>query len=113
MNSSLSSLNSADFDNWIDIPEGYQAEGDWFDTLWGPGFITFKTDTFAGTVALHCHILIHEDQGAMGTILIEDGCDGDYNDVKVLWDDNTAAVEVTQGDGACDYVDTCGQFDTR
>ena len=85
-------------ENWINIPEGYQAEGDWLDTLWGPGYITFKTDIFAGTVTIHCHILIHEDQGAMGTILIENGCDGDYNDVL--------------GDGACDYEDTCKQFAT-
>ena len=34
----------------------------------------------------------------MGTAYIRNGCDGDYQDVA--------------GDGACDYVDTCGQFGT-
>ena len=45
-------------DNWVDIPDGYQVEGDWMDTIWGPGFITFKTDIYGGTVAgtlFDCH----------------------------------------------------------
>merc|ERR1712217_602149 len=86
------------FDNWVDVPAGYQEEGDWLDTIWGPGFVTFKTDIYAGTVTIHCHILIHEDQGAMGTANIVNGCDGDYNNVG--------------DDGSCDYIDTCGQFGT-
>jgi len=98
INSSLNEMDPSAFDNWVDIPYGYHEEGDWLDTIWGPGFVTFKTDVYAGTVTIHCHILIHEDQGAMGTVLITNGCDGDYQD--------------TAGDGACDYVDTCGQFGT-
>lgn len=47
---------------------------------------------------MHCHILTHEDQGAMGTVLITSGCDGDYNDVGP--------------EGSCHYVDTCNQFGT-
>jgi len=75
----------------------YQVEGDFADTLWGPGMIRFKTDTWAGPVTIHCHILDHEDRGAMATIHIVNGCDNDYGDYAQ--------------DNACDYVDTCGQFD--
>ena len=64
----------------------------------GDRFIIFKTDIYAGTVTVHCHILTHEDQGAMGTVLITSGCDGDYNDVGEP--------------GSCHYVDTCQQFGT-
>jgi len=98
INSTLSTLSPSSMTNWIDIPSGYQEEGDFLDTLWGPGFITFKTDTFAGTVTIHCHVLIHEDQGAMGTALIRSGCDGHYGDVG--------------GVGQCRYEDSCGQFGT-
>jgi len=98
INSTLGELTPTQYTNWIDVPAGYQEEGDWIDTIWGPGYITFKTDVYAGTVTLHCHVLIHEDQGAMGTAYIRNGCDGDYNDV---------------GDaGSCHYEDTCGQFGT-
>ena len=121
INSTLSTISSSSVTNWVDVPSGYNEPGDWYDTLWGPGFITFKTDIYAGTVTIRmsilnlylisqqsrilcalsisstdCHVLIHEDQGAMGTAYIRNGCDGDYQDVA--------------GDGACDYVDTCGQF---
>ena len=98
INSSLNTLDSSRKNNWVDIPYGYQEEGDWMDTLWGPGFITFKTDVFAGAVTIHCHILIHEDQGAMATALIRTGCSGDYHDVGES--------------GSCQYHDTCNQFET-
>ena len=96
INSTLFEYNPDDYDNWVDIPYGYQEEGDWMDTIWGPGYITFKTDVFGGVVTLHCHILIHEDQGSMGTAFINDGCDGDYKDMGTP--------------GSCHYVDTCEQF---
>ena len=76
ISSQLSDLTSSDYDNWVDIPYG------------------FKTDIWAGTVTLHCHIAIHEDQGAMGTIKINNGCDSEYNDYS--------------GDNLCDYsADKC------
>ena len=95
LNSSLPQLDPSLYVNWVDIPDGYQVRGDWLDTLWGPAWIRFKTDTFAGTIALHCHILIHEDQGSMGTVKITNGCDHDYSDYN--------------GDGACNYryTDSC------
>eukprot|EP01084_Bolivina_argentea_P269884 458798_1 len=95
LNSSLSELISSNYDNWINIPNGYQVIGDWYDTIWGPAFIRFKTDTFAGTVAMHCHILIHEDQGAMATIKIINGCNHNYIDYN--------------NNGKCDYnyTDSC------
>ena len=63
--------------NVIDVPNGYQMIGDWSDTYVGPGQIKFKTHAFGGTVTMHCHILEHEDEGAMGTLLITSGCDND------------------------------------
>ena len=48
--------------------------------------------------AVHCHVLEHEDQGAMGTVWINGGCDGDYNSIEE--------------DGSCEYVDECHQFGT-
>lgn len=97
INSSLDSIASSFGGiNWVDIPYGFQEPGDWMDTVWGPSWIRFKTDVWAGTVTVHCHILIHEDQGAMGTVQITNGCDNDYQPFA--------------DDGVCDYVDTCGQF---
>jgi len=97
INSTLNLYDPADYDNWVEIPDGYQEEGDWLDTLWGPGFITFKTDVWGGTVAIHCHILIHEDQGAMATVWINGGCDGDYGDIGGIGP-------------SCHYTDSCEQF---
>ena len=50
INSTLDTLDRSIMGNWVDIPEGYNVPGDWIDTIWGPGFITFKSDIFAGTV---------------------------------------------------------------
>ena len=77
-------------------PDGFVESGDWADTLYGPGWLRFYTDIWAGTVTMHCHILQHEDEGAMGTVQIINGCDNDYNDFA--------------GDNKCNYTDTCGQF---
>ena len=96
INSTLNAYDPVDYDNWVDIPYGYQEEGDWMDTIWGPGYVIFKSDIFGGVVPLHCHILIHEDQGAMGTVYINNGCDGDYGDIGDV--------------GSCEYVDSCEQF---
>ena len=52
INSSLNTMDPSSMDNWVDIPDGYHEEGDWYDTIWGPGFITFKTDVYAGTVTV-------------------------------------------------------------
>ena len=100
INSTLNSMSPPytpqNYGNYIEIPEGYQVPGDFMDTIWGPGFITFKTSTFGGTVAVHCHVLTHEDQGSMGTVCVRGGCDGDWIE----------ADNVT-----CEYVDTCTRSD--
>jgi len=44
--------------------------GDWFDTVPADGVIRFYTDTFTGTLVLHCHRLEHEDQGMMAKVVI-------------------------------------------
>jgi len=65
----------------------YFQRGDWHDTIrdvmsshghhHGHGHLRtrFQTDTFTGTVPIHCHYLVHEDQGMMTTIRI-DGPEG-------------------------------------
>ena len=50
-----------------------RAQGDWHDTLLQGGDETkvrLFTDSFAGKVVVHCHILEHEDQGMMGLLSI-------------------------------------------
>ena len=64
----------------------YFQKGDWHDTLQHPAGgrldersmlsgsstvrVRLQTDAFTGTVAMHCHYLVHEDQGMMGTLQI-------------------------------------------
>eukprot|EP01084_Bolivina_argentea_P033175 61396_1 len=85
--------NDANRDTNYDPPTGYHEIGDFYDTLYGEGHIRFKTDLWAGTVAFHCHIPRHGDQGAIGTVNIVDGCDNSYG--------NIGAAD------SCTYVDTC------
>lgn len=63
----------------------YFERGDWHDTIRAPmsggGMMSsmhaaplrvrLQTDFFTGTVPVHCHYLVHEDQGMMTTIQIE------------------------------------------
>ena len=39
VNSTLDTMDSSALDNWADVPYGYQEEGDWMDTIWGPGCV--------------------------------------------------------------------------
>ena len=48
--------------------------GDWHDTVAYDSRIRFVTDTFGGTIVLHCHILEHEDRGKMAVYYIDGGC---------------------------------------
>eukprot|EP01084_Bolivina_argentea_P155588 271139_1 len=56
---------------------GWTQPGDWIDTLAEAANVRFKTDTFGGHVVLHCHILKHEDEGAMAVMYINGGCDAE------------------------------------
>ena len=56
----------------------YFERGDWHDTLRMPtrgmgGPLVrarFQTDRFTGIVPLHCHYLVHEDQGMLATVQV-------------------------------------------
>jgi len=50
---------------------GQFEDGEYYDTLAGSGYVRFDLNpatstVFDGTTIMHCHILDHEDQGAMG-----------------------------------------------
>jgi len=47
------------------LATGYNAVGDWHDTIKGSGEIRFRPTEFTGKLMLHCHRLIHEDLGMM------------------------------------------------
>eukprot|EP01084_Bolivina_argentea_P155587 271137_1 len=72
--------------------QGWVKPGDWIDTLNTNAVVRFKADRFGGKVILHCHILEHEDQGAMGVFLIDGGCDagknhfGSVGSPQCVWD---------------------------
>eukprot|EP01083_Nonionella_stella_P192181 710663_1 len=83
-------------------PIEYQQVGDFVDTLWGPGVVRFQVDLWGGPLLVHCHRLEHEVGGAMGSFIIEDGCDAMYNDFSATntctFDSNCApTLEPTTG----------------
>ena len=86
----------------IPIPFGWFEQGDYYDTLYGGGTIRFKTNTFGGVVVIHCHFLSHEDSGAMGTMKINGGCDGDFNNFEYSADNPSNYI--------CNY--TCNNYTT-
>lgn len=56
---------------------GYNAVGDWLDVVRPSGtgepvIFRFQTDTFLGTVPLHCHNNQHSDMGAIGQAFVID-----------------------------------------
>jgi FtsP/CotA-like multicopper oxidase with cupredoxin domain len=51
---------------------GWHQEGDFLDTFLGTGTVRFTTDTFTGEVIMHCHLLVHEDNGCMTHMMIVD-----------------------------------------
>jgi hypothetical protein len=50
----------------------YVKIGDWQDVHTGDFTMRFAPQKFTGKMMLHCHILTHEDQGAMGIETISD-----------------------------------------
>eukprot|EP00928_Gymnodinium_smaydae_P061002 TRINITY_DN4501_c0_g1_i1.p1 TRINITY_DN4501_c0_g1~~TRINITY_DN4501_c0_g1_i1.p1 ORF type:complete len:494 (+),score=44.23 TRINITY_DN4501_c0_g1_i1:101-1582(+) len=44
---------------------GYNQIGDWHDVMAGQGVLRYSPTQFAGKIMLHCHRLVHEDQGMM------------------------------------------------
>eukprot|EP00483_Globobulimina_turgida_P002653 UN02657 len=60
----------------------YAQNGDWIDTLTDAFAAKFRAVRYGGEVVLHCHVLEHEDNGAMATIKIEGGCDAYDNDYE-------------------------------
>ena len=61
------------------IPQGWFEIGDFYDTMYGAGTIRFQADLWGGTMLTHCHILRHEDEGAMATFEIIGGCENDLS----------------------------------
>jgi FtsP/CotA-like multicopper oxidase with cupredoxin domain len=49
-------------------------QGEWYDTIFTTDFcaVRFRTRGFNGAVMLHCHMLIHEDGGAMILIRVDE-----------------------------------------
>eukprot|EP00485_Elphidium_margaritaceum_P002086 CAMPEP_0202701644 /NCGR_PEP_ID=MMETSP1385-20130828/14712_1 /ASSEMBLY_ACC=CAM_ASM_000861 /TAXON_ID=933848 /ORGANISM="Elphidium margaritaceum" /LENGTH=591 /DNA_ID=CAMNT_0049359107 /DNA_START=42 /DNA_END=1817 /DNA_ORIENTATION=- len=66
--------------NGLTGPSGWSQVGDWIDSLNTGATVRFRADRFGGTVVLHCHILEHEDGGAMAVYKINGGCNGDKAD---------------------------------
>ena len=56
---------------------GFYQVGDWHDSVDGRGVIRYRPTTFAGKLMLHCHRLIHEDEGMMAMEYIHDPADDD------------------------------------
>jgi len=76
-------------------PTGWSNAGDWLDVMAHEGTVRFHTDTFGGHVVIHCHRLEHEDEGLMGVVYINGGCDANYADMGGA------------NDPGCDYDETC------
>lgn len=45
----------------------YYQVGDWHDTLDGANAIRYQPTVFTGKMMIHCHNLVHEDEGMMAT----------------------------------------------
>ena len=71
-----------------EVAGNYFERGDWHDTIRRPAGggmmaamnaapirVRFQTDRFTGVVPMHCHYLVHEDQGMLATLRI-DGVEG-------------------------------------
>ena len=71
--------------------------GDWLDTIAENGRVRFRADRYGGTVTMHCHILEHEDAGAMGVFYVNGGCDGNQTDVD-------SSGDYPLCDLTCDYT---------
>ena len=83
------------------VDDNWHMDGDYYDTFYFAGVIRFQPTTFGGTLVYHCHILHHEDEGAMDVSYLNGGCDAEWNDL----DDGSTCYEP-----ACpvysDYVGT-------
>lgn len=55
--------------------DGQFEEGEWYDVITGePCLVRFRTLDYGGRVVLHCHVLAHGDDGAMGWINVTGAC---------------------------------------
>ena len=53
---------------------GQHEEGEWYDTISdGSCTVRFRTIDYGGRVVFHCHVLSHEDNGAMGWVSVTGG----------------------------------------
>jgi hypothetical protein len=46
--------------------------------------VRLQTDTFTGLAAMHCHYLVHEDQGMLATVAIEGAEGTTYADAQTI-----------------------------
>eukprot|EP00756_Hemistasia_phaeocysticola_P042326 Hpha_TRINITY_DN16964_c1_g1::TRINITY_DN16964_c1_g1_i1::g.55453::m.55453 len=94
----------------------YDKRGDWFDTFLGSATFRVRIDRFTGAVMYHCHILEHEDQGAMvlGWVYTQSGNSGlahDGGDVSYASECPNGVVELVAAEfcqpasGPCAAVD--------
>lgn len=61
-----------------DDEDTYFQTGDWHDVFQAdqsPVTVRYRADVHTGVIMLHCHILTHEDEGAMSQELVIDGGD--------------------------------------
>ena len=84
--------NAASDPNW-------HKTGDWLDTVANNGRVRFRADRYGGTITMHCHILEHEDAGAMGVFYVNGGCDGNYTDSTAL-----SSGDYPTCDSTCSYT---------
>jgi FtsP/CotA-like multicopper oxidase with cupredoxin domain len=80
----------------VDMPDvsgvpGWTQKGDWLDLLDSDGVVRFRAERFGGPIMLHCHVLEHEDMGAMAMIYSYGGCDALGENL----DDGGAACDMT------------------
>jgi FtsP/CotA-like multicopper oxidase with cupredoxin domain len=77
------SVDGVKTDNDCDDEYGFLCVGDWVDTLQVPNptadsagaVVRFKPVDFTGDMVIHCHYLIHEDQGCLTFALMKQGDD--------------------------------------
>jgi hypothetical protein len=86
--------------------------GEWYDVIDGECLVRFDlrpefTTVFQGRTIMHCHILEHEDQGAMGWMNVADGGEGAPTFPR---DTRRTFAAHYRLDGLCVAGEECGYF---
>ena len=85
--------------------------GEFYDTLSASSgcVVRFRKANFGGRVVLHCHVLGHEDNGAMIWVDMQGGPTPDITDVDPFQCTTTTCIP----DGSCQALYECGSSEGR